>query len=440
MKIRSFSKKYLQFLPLLALYIVVIFVFASDELRPDENRYLEYATNLTNSYFANVDNPVISSGPGYPLAIALLVLCNAPYIVIQILNALFIIVAVVFLFKTLVRYLEPRPSIIICYLFGLYPPMIRFMIHIYTEPFAIMLACGFLYYSIKLNKQASNKYLHAVLAGSFLGLLALTRVTFGYVIIIAIILYLIIYLFKKSKKIFHTLIVLVSGFMVCVPFLFYTYNVTGQFFYWGTHGGAILYWHSTPFQNEYGDWISSSVVLGSKDHPFYDTSKVIENHISFIQKVESPSNSMVQKDKMYKEKAFENMKQYPFKYIQNTCASALRLFFDYPISYKTQSMTTYFYLLPNIFLVVFLILVFYLSILKFKAIPFEIRFIAVISLFYIGGLVMTNGRVRHLLPILPLLLFYIGVILERFTRFEITQGLNKDKLGIDKIGVDSENI
>ena len=67
-----------------------------------------------------------------------------------------------------------------------------------------------------------------------------------------------------------------------------------------------------------------------------------------------------------------------------------------------------------------------------KAIPFEIRLIAIISLLYVGGLILLTGRVRHLLPAVPLLFFYICVILGRFTKFEIIQGLNQDKLKLVK--------
>lgn len=431
MQEKPFLRPLLSFLPLLVIYTVIVLLFSSNELRPDENRYLEYATNLTQGFYADTDNPEIWSGPGYPLVITPFVLAKAPFIAIQLLNVVFLIGAVVFLFKTLSMYFKPRQSIVICYLFGLYPPMLRYMVFIYTESFAILCTCGFLYYAIKLHKQASNKLQNSLISGLFLGLLVLTRVTFGYVITFALILYLVVYLFKKSKKIYHTLIILFSGFVLCVPFLIYTYSVTGQFFSWGTNGGAVLYWHSTPFENEYGDWISPTVVIDpDKEHPYYDTSKVIENHYAFIHEVENPSHSAVQKDNLYKEKAFKNMKQYPMEYLKNTGASALRLFFEYPISYKTQSMKTYLYLLPNIFLVVFLILAAYVSLRKIRLIPMDIRFIAIISLFYIGILILLTGRVRHLLPIVPLLVFYISFILERFTKFEITNGLNEDNLNI----------
>ncbi len=413
-------------MPLMVIYTVVVLVFASDELRPDETRYLDYATNLTHGYYTDVENPAIWNGPGYPLAISLFVLCKAPYIIIQLLNVLFLTIAAWFLFKSLSIYINPKKAMVFSYLFGLYPPMIRFMVYIYTEPFAIFLACGFMYYALKLNNITSKKYRKIVISACFLGFLALTRVEFGYVVMCALLFYLVLYLFRRSKRIFHTLLVLVGGFIVCIPFLYYTYTITGQFFSWGTQGGAVLYWHSTPFPDEYGDWISSSVVLGiDKDHPYSDISELSKNHRSFIKKVESPSHSEAQKDKMYREKAIENMKEYPLKYLKNTGASALRLFFEYPLSYKKQTMTTYFYLLPNIFLVVFLILSFYLTFRKASAIPFEVYFIALISVIYIGGMILANGRVRHLLPIVPLLVFYIAFTLIRFTRFEIIQNLDK---------------
>ncbi len=42
----------------------------------------------------------------------------------------------------------------------------------------------------------------------------------------------------------------------CVPYLLMTYSLTGKPFYWGSSGGLSLYWMSTPYDTEMGDWFS----------------------------------------------------------------------------------------------------------------------------------------------------------------------------------------
>jgi hypothetical protein len=426
MKKNSPFKSIVPFLPLLLLYIIIVLIFSKNELVGDESRYMVYATNLTHGYYTDVVNPELRNGPGYPLVIAPLVLAQAPFITITLLNVLFFIIAVVFFFKTVSFYLERKKSVALGYLFGLYPASIKLMVSIHSESFAIFLACGFLYYFLKVHRSTEKKYVNVTLSATFLGILALTKVIFGYVIIAVALFYIIVYIFNRSKKIRFSLIVLSVGFLFCIPYLGYTYYLTGKAMYWGTGGGEILYWRSSPFSNEFGDWISSDVVLGKNKGNYFDTSTIIRNHGDFIQSLEP--YSPVQRDSLYKEKAIENIKQYPLKFIQNTEASALRLFFNYPYSYTPQKITSYFYILPNIFLTVFLFLSLFLAIRNPISIPFEIRFIGLTTLIFIGGLILLDGRTRHLLPIMPLLLFFIIFVFKQLINIQVNENLDQNKL------------
>ena len=398
-------------------------MFSNNELVYDESRHMDYASNLTHGYYTDALNPELRNGPGYPLVITPLVLANAPYIAFRLLNALFFLLAVVFFFKSLSFYLKRKKALAWSYLFGLYPASIKWMILIYSESFALFLACGFLYYFIKAHKSTEKKYVNVLLSATFLGILALTKVLFGYVIITIALFYLIVFSFKRSKKIRLNLMVLIVGFLFCVPYLGYTYYLTGKTMYWGTGGGEILYWKSTPFPNEYGDWINTNVALGKEKRSYFDPSAIIRNHGDFIQSL--GPYSFVQQDSLFKEKAIDNIKQYPLKFIQNTGASALRLFFNYPYTYTQQKMSSFFYILPNIFLTVFLILSMFLVIRNPMSIPFEIRFIGLTALIFIGGLTLLDGRVRHLLPILPLLLFFIAFVFKNILDLKFIQELDK---------------
>jgi len=405
------------FLPLLVIYIILILVFSKESFSGDEDRHMSYAQNIVQGFYADTDNPSLRNGPGYPLGMSVFVLAKAPYIVIKLANAVFLLLAVVFFYKTLSIYLSAKKAIILSYVFGLYPPILKWIIYMHSETLALFLVCGFLYFFLKLHKNEANKKRNLSLAAIFLGTLALTKVIFAYAIIALFIFYLFVFIFKRSKKAKNSLLVLGIGFLFCIPYLGYTYAVTGEKFLWGTQGGEILYWRSTPFENEYGNWISADVVLGKEKGDYHTTSSIIKNHGAFVESLQE--YSFLEQDALYKKKAIENMKTYPKKYLQNTVASAFRLFFNYPYSYTNQKPSSFFYILPNMFLVVLIVTTLFLGCKNLSLISFEIRFIALTGAIFIGGLILLDGRVRHLIPAIPLLLFIIAVINDKFVTVSI---------------------
>lgn len=417
----SFIKTLLPFLPLLIFYVLLILLFSTDVLAADEGRYYRYALNLLDGFYADINNPELHNGPGYPLVICLLVLFKSPYIIIKLLNVLFLIGAVLFFYKTLIIYISHKKAIAFSYLMGLYTALLKWMVYIHSESFTLFLACGFLYYYIQLNRQKFKRSQNIILSAVFLGFLVLTKVIFGYVVICLLIGSFVFFILRRSNQIEKSLLVLIGSMAICLPYLFYSYSITGKVLYWGTQGGEILYWRTSPYPNEYGDWISADVVLGKREQDYFDTTVMYNNHGAFIQSLDS--YSIVQRDSLFKQKAISNIKEHPIKYIQNTGASALRLFFNYPFSYTQQKTTTYFYILPNMFLVIFLFFAYYLAIIKVRMVPFEIRFISLLSLVYLGGIILLNGRVRHLIPVLPLLIFFIIYVFRHLVIFKVRKNI-----------------
>lgn len=398
----------LPLVPLLVLYLIIILYFGTDILAGDEIRHWNYAQNLTEGFYTPRDNPEIRNGPGYPIILAILMMGDVPVVALKMLNALFLFLAVILFYKSISTFLNDKYTLIAAYVFGLYPPFLKWLIGLNSEALAIFLAMGFLYYFLETHREP-GKLKSIALASIFLGSLALTKVIFGYVILGASILYALGFLFQRTRKSKHTLIMLGGGFLFCVPFLIYTYSLTGKILYWGTGGGEILYWRSSPFVNEFGDWISADVVLGKQPNDLFEFSSVANNHREFLENI--VPLPYVERDEIYKEKALENMRLYPLKYFKNTVASGFRLFFNYPYSYTRQKLSSYFYILPNGLLLLSMIISTYLFFRKPKRVPFEIRFMGVFALITIGGLILANGLVRYLLPIIPFIgLFVIAVI------------------------------
>jgi len=117
---------------------------------------------------------------------------------------------------------------------------------------------------------------------------------------------------------------------------------------------------STPYSNELGDWFSTKDV---------QTNPELAQHQEFFDKlVDLPQ---VERDNELKKQALYNIAHYPQKYFINWTANVGRLLFSYPFSYTQQKITTFFYLIPNIFIVVLFVLSIYPTILSRKSMPHE---------------------------------------------------------------------
>ena len=143
---KPFFKNVLKFLPLLIVYIVLVLAFTPDRLIDDEGRHLMYAENLLNGFYADSEDPSIRNGPGYPLILAAAMVFKAPILFLKLLNPVFLVLALVFFYQTLRFHINHKPALILSYLLGLYPPILKFMLEILSESFVIFLVCGFLYF------------------------------------------------------------------------------------------------------------------------------------------------------------------------------------------------------------------------------------------------------------------------------------------------------
>ena len=129
------------------------------------------------------------------------------------------------------------------------------------------------------------------------------------------------------------------GLLATTPYLAYTYHVTGKVFYWGSCGGRSLYWMSTPYSDEWGDWFHRDDV---RDRP------ELARHRPFFDSIaERPP---LERDTALGRQAIVNIKTHPAKFLQNLVANIARMCFSFPYSYTPQKLTTLFYILPNSFL------------------------------------------------------------------------------------------
>ena len=420
----SFPKSLISLLPLLALYIAVVLLFSSNNFFGDESRHFHYAQNLTQGFYENTENPNLRNGPGYPLVLAPFVALETAFIFPKLFNALLLFFAIVYFKKTIDLFTNNKYSILLVYMLGLYPPIIRYVPLLYSEPLAYFLFCGMAYHFCKLFLKEQINWKQVFIASFFLAFLVLTKIIYLQVIFVSFLFLTVILIWKKNNESKKSLLVLLGGLILIAPYLFYTYSLTGKAFYVGTGGGEILYHRSTPFENEFGSWFSKEDVLYGQDKGYVPTSDVYDdlsqlskNHREFYLSLESMSH--MERDSAFKAAAIQNMKDHPVKYFKNTIANIGRFVFHYPFSYRSQTLNTYGFMLPNVILLFLWVLSLYPFFLARKQFPYAIQALMVFSLIYAGGIILLDARARHSLIMAPALILFFGYVYTRIVTIKI---------------------
>ncbi len=401
------NNPFIRFFPFLFLYIGILFIFSKDTLVGDEGRYLLYAKNLAQGYYSPpFPNISLWNGPGYPILILPFVAFNGSYLIIRLLNPILLYFSLILIFKTCLNYTSNRTANYTTILFGLYYPIFEYISVILTEIFVIFLISLFSYFITKAYHSSKRNNWFIFSAGLVLGYIALTKILFGYVLVIGIVLFFIISIYRIATK--RILYVFIVALLVTTPYLFYTYNLTGKIFYWSNAGGSSLYPLSTPYQNEWGDWFSSS--------SFKTLEERKDNHEVFLKSIENLDP--IQKDKALKKQALNNINNHPKKFFLNWISNWGRMFFSYPYSYANQNPKTFFTLIPNMFIVVFIVIFSILGFINHKSIPWSLKVLLFIAFIYLLGSSFLSAYRRMFYIILPIVSVWLAFIFHHFIKVE----------------------
>jgi len=380
-------------------------MFVDNNLEHDQARYTKYAQNLTKGFYAPPDTLFLWNGPGYPLLLVPFVKANVPMMWAKLMNPIFLFFAVCFVYFILREYMSPNISLAGSYALGLYFPVYHPMTLLLTEPLCTFLGAGFAFFVVKYFRNKKGYYAWA--AGFFCAYLALTKVIFGYVILFGLILSLLC--FKVSKTWRKMAGIYAIALLFCLPYLLYTYSITGKIFYWTNIGGLNIYWMSSPYPKEYGDYRPFRAVL-TEDH--FKHHKELYEEISEL--------NYVERDALLKKIALSNIRQHPVKYCRNLVANLGRMWYNYPFSYKYQRPETLFFMVPGSFLLVSLVLCIYPLWKRRKSIPRELAGLIWFAIIYLGGSSLVHTSIRYVSPIVPVLIIIIfytanGILEIKFT-------------------------
>jgi hypothetical protein len=416
MRITTITKNpYLLFSPFLCLYIVYILLFPSD-FSGDEIRYLGFAQNLIHGFYSPPAPDIdLTNGPGYPLLLSPFVAFGLPLIYMALINAFFYYLSIILLFKALKQTVELNIALIFSCFWGCYYVAFQTMNTTVPETFTFLLVSLLIFSLVKVFKADNSKEIKRFifLAGFTIGFIILTKMIFGYVLLLMLSGYIVFWITDiKNINYRKVIYILLIAFITVTPYLIYTYHLTGRIFYWG-FGSDTLYWMSTPYKDEYGDFKYdlklNTMNLGNYNIPGADDT-LRAHHGKDFEKISQLRG--VERDDAYKRIAINNIKCHPLKYISNCVKNLGRLVFHYPFSYAVQR--------PKILLVlpmngiVFTLILFCLipTFINWRKVSFPVRFMLFFCFIYLGLSTLVTAYVRMFTIVVPIMLFWFAYIIQ----------------------------
>ena len=401
---------YLKLLPFLFIYVLLIkFWVLPTNLAGDEHRYIMFAKNLLNGFYSPPSpNINLWNGPGYPIFIMPFIALDLPFFVIRLLNGFLLYFSLIIVYHTVLIYSSKRVAFISAIFVGSYFPAFQMLRLMQTETLAWFLISLICFSFIKFSRNNSFSLRYLILAAVSIAYLSMVKVIFGYVIAVMILLSSSLYLIPKyrilARKSFY---VFSLSLVFCLPYLIYTYNLTGKTFYWANSGSMSLYTMSSPHADELGDWSNSSVL------------RLNPNHATFMDSIDKLEP--LERDDAFRKAAVKNIKRHPQKYIENMVANIGRLLFQYPYSNKKQDVDTLFYIFPSMFVIFPICLSLLLSIYYFKYMPFEFFVLLLFFLTYLFGSTLVSAFGRMFNITLPFWILFCSYVLNSFVSIKIKQ-------------------
>ncbi len=393
-------RELLLLLPLLAFYLAAWASFPSHE--DDEASYITLAERLTQGTYVTGDNealldadpasPDLWFGPGLPALLAPLVTAEAPKPVLRLTGPILLFGAVILFYLLARDRWGPRVGLLSTYGFGLYPPFWALLSNLHSEVLAIfLLTAGMLGVARYLNGGGAPYF---VLGAVALAGLALTRVAYGWVLTIALAVLLLGRLFGRSRAAIRVAPVLAVALVLCVPWLAYTHAKSGRWFVWGNSGSLSLYWMSSPYEGDLGDWHQA-------DDAFTDPA--LGPHKSFFAGLRgltlSEQNAEIERE------ALRNILYNPVKYGENVVANVSRMLFNTPYSRTQEQANDVFYALPNALVVGAVALCLLVLLPRRRSLPAETGAFVLLGVTAFALHALLTAYPRMLMPIVPVVVW-----------------------------------
>lgn len=396
-------------LPFFFLYVAIILLKQSPQFFGDETRYVMFTTNLMHGYYSPPAPDInLMNGPGYPLLLLPFMVFNIPWIWAKLLNAVFHYMALVFLYKSIALKVNHKFALGFSIFLGLCYSSYYYLTVLLTESLSLFLISLFVYLFLRGSNPSSAK--HFILAGIVLGYLALVKVIFGYVLLALMLMTTFHYLIQRRRHLKTRILIPTLGLLVMLPYVIYTYSLTGRLLAWGAVGASNLYWMSTPERYEYGGW-NNDVFSANPAGPEKEMGMELLKKYHQADYMMAESKKGLEQGDVLKDIAKKNIINHPDKYLKNWFANIHRLFFGFPGNYTFEvPLTKVWY-----FAIVFVMIIYstLITLVSWRKIKTEMWYLLLFSMIYFAGTTLVSALNRQLIVMLPLLFTWIAFIVEK---------------------------
>ena len=398
-----------RFLPLLgALLLASVLLHPGRAPTGDEGPILAAAHRILQGRYAVIGTMdgtrFLWHGPGLPALLAPLVALGIPLSGLRLLSPLLMFAAALMLYRLLRLRLSRRTALIGAYALGLYGPAYYVLGTVDKDPLALLLAITALDGTARYLKYGRLR--HVVIAGLSLAALTMTRLEYGWVIMALLAAGLLWWLVlrvrhgarsDRARTARRWTTVYALGMIGCLPWLAYTYALTGRALYWGNSGGLSLYWMSSLSPNPLGEWHAPHTVASDPSlaayRPFFDYLATLRP---------------VQRDLVLQHVALVHALGHPAQYGLNLLANLGRMFIGLPFPFTLSIAVIVGMILINGALLGAVVAATRSLARARSALPLEtLPFVLFATVAFLVHLVPT-AEPRMLVPIIPVLIWVVA--------------------------------
>jgi len=278
-----------------------------------------------------------------------------------------------------------------------------------TEGLSAYLVCGAAYHFLRSVREPATATRQAVLAGLHLGYLALTKVFFGYALTAGLLASGAWWAWRRRHGDGRAALAARQGALacalalaVCLPYLAYTFALTGRAFFWSNSGGAQLYSMTLNDGELFGDWLNFDALLLH--------APASEEQARFHRAL--AGMDPVTRDRALMAAAVRNIEAHPWIYVRNWRSNVNRMVFGFPVARYPGAETvatgnrSFVYALP--FYV--LLLAAWPAWKRRSLVAPEVQACFGFAVLSLAGLSLLSAFPRMVFPLLPLLALWTAAV------------------------------
>jgi hypothetical protein len=207
-----------------------------------------------------------------------------------------------------------------------------------------------------------------------------------------------VFLVRRSTLARRLLLAHGLALALCVPWLAYTYSVTDRPVLWGTSGSLSLYWMSSPYPEDRGDW-HCAIDVAQEDwlaphRPFFAAHR---------------DDTPTEQNRALERRALTNVREHPAAFAGNVAANASRMIFNAPYSRRGLDKRTVPFLVAGAILIALLAVALARIARRRDDLPPETLAFGLFAAVAFAVHLPISAYVRMLIPIVPLLVWLIVI-------------------------------